>query len=58
MNIHERNMTAAIWFLGLWAVVGTICCFGLAQKLGRCEKKLDMAGRAYSVFCREMGGCR
>ena len=50
MNIRERNMVTAIWFLSLLAVVAVLACFGLAQKLGRCERDKSRVEAAYEAF--------
>ena len=58
MNIRERNMTAAIWFLAAVASVAVIGCFALASSLGRCEKNKAMVEKAYEVLACITGGCR
>ena len=58
MNIRERNMAVAIWFLGLVASVAMIGCIGLASKLGHCERERDKAQGAYEALVCSMGGCQ
>lgn len=62
MNIRERNLTAAIWFLALWSLAATVACFGLSQKLGRCEsgrtigEPVGVSVHNGEFYCRDAKG--